>query len=206
MYIDVPIPECWSYGATRSVNERTTVIVAASGKSERDQRWRYPLHTYESPFTNRPQTEIEDLLYHFYTVAGRANTFPIKDPFDYKTGRLSDDPTGNDQNLGTAQVGQTDFQLRKLYQFGSVTQERKITRPIESSMIVWVDGAPQSYTMQPLGVVRFDTPLLGGEVVTWGGEFQVPCAYASDDLAQAVHNKGNEFISDLSLSLIEDKE
>ena len=206
MYIDVPIPDCWSYGATRTINERTIVITAASGKTERDQRWRYPLHNYSSPFTNRPESEIEELMYHYYAVAGRANTFPVKDPFDYKTSISANPISGNDQSLGVAQVGQTDFQCRKLYKLASIEQERKITRPIESTMIVWVDGVPQSYTMQPLGVIRFDAPLIGGEEVTWGGEFHVPCAYTSDDITQAVHNKGDEYISDVTLQLIEDKE
>ena len=208
MYIDEPIPNCWSWGVTRTPMYRTTVITAASGKTERDQRWKYPQHSYVAPFNNRLQSEVDQLLNYWYSIGGRANTWPLHDHADYKSCALPDTPAGDDQPLGIADIGQTDFQVRKVYQTGSIQQERKITRPIESTLIVWVDGAPVGgWTLEPLGVVRFATPMTGGEVVTAGFEFHVPCAFASDDLDVAIHNRNeDEYISNVGVVMIEDKE
>ena len=73
-----------SYGSTSAPIYRTEVVVAYSGKEERNQGWTYPLHSFAIDLGNRTQTELETFGDYYHAAAGRANTFNFTDPRDYK--------------------------------------------------------------------------------------------------------------------------
>lgn len=203
-------PACFSFGMVRRPAYRTTVISAASGLTERNAHWTYPLHIYSCPLNNRTQTEVEDLLEYWHAAGGQANTFSLLDPGEDRSCALGDDVAQDDQTLGTAAASQTDFQLIKNYTRGGVTQVRKITRPIDSSVLVEVDSVLQTvtthYTIDSLGVISFVTPMTGGEVVKAGFRFHVPVAFGSDDMDTRIHNYNSGFINDTSFDIIEVRE
>lgn len=209
-YLSEAFPHCFSFGTTRSTRRRTTVVAAASGVTEANANWSYPLHLYTVPLNNRSQGELENLLDYWHAAGARENTFPLLDPIEYKTCVLTDTPAQDDQLLGTAAAAQTDFQLVKNYTRGGSTKQRKITRPIDASVLVEVDGALKvittDYTIEAGGIIRFTAAMVGGEVVKWGGQFHTPCRFGDDDVAFLIHNRNSQFIGNAALTIEEVRE
>lgn len=204
------LPFIPNYAYSRRAIYLTTLVQAASGKTEAAQRWQYPLHEFSLPLNGRKQSELEQILRYFHAAAGRANTFDFLDFSEDRTCSLGTDPANDDVELGTAEASQTDFQLIKTYVTGGVTRSRKLTRPIAASWLIAVDGTPKTittdYTIESGGILRFNSGLTGGEVVTGGGRFYVPVRFASDDIEQIVHNYRLGFVADSTVVLMEDRQ
>lgn len=208
-YLSEVFPLVFSYDASRRFLYQNDVVKAISGKAERNGLWSYPLHVYGVPLKNRLQEEIENLFEYYHACGGRLNTFPLLDPFEDRTCGLYETPDDQDQALGTATAGQTVFPLVKNYTRGGVTRQRRILDPITAELLVAVDDAPQTITTDYTvtnGIVTFNSPLSGGEVVTWGGRFYVPCAFDEDQMEQLIHNySGGQFVGDTIIRLEEDR-
>lgn len=205
-------PAAFSYGSTRRPLYSTTVVRAASGMTERNSHWDYPLHIFNVPLTNRSQAQQEDLLEYWHAAGGQAHTFNMIDPSEDRTCSMLTSPSQSDQSLGAATAGQTDFQLVKAYTRGGRTQYRKITRPIDATVLIEVNSVLQTvttdYTIDALGVISFVTPMTGGEIIKWGGRFYTPVAFGTDDVSYVMHNVNQTvgFITDASIDLIEVRE
>ena len=83
--------------------------------------------------------------------------------------------------LGSGDGERSEFALVKHYG----EQVRRITRPVEGSVRVSVDGAERhaDWVLDELGIVRFDMPPPAGAVVKAGFRFDVPVRFASDRLS-----------------------
>lgn len=204
------LPFIPNYGYSRLARYRSTVIEASSGRTYANQSWEYPLHIFGLPLRGRKQAELEQILSYFHAAAGRANTFDFLDFAEDRTCSLGTDPANDDVTLGTATASQTDFQLIKTYTTGSVTRTRKITRPIDASWLIAVDGTPKTittdYTIEAGGILRFNSGLTGGEVVTGGGRFYVPVRFGSDEIDVLIQNFRAGFIGDAIVDLYEVRE
>lgn len=204
------IPFCPAYGYSRRMLYRTTVVASDSGMTERNSRWTYPLHVFGLPLNNRTQSEIEEIIAYFHAARGAGNTFNFLDRTEDRTCALNIDPASDDATLGTATASQTDFQLIKTYIAGGNTQSRKITRPIEASVLIEVDGTPKTvttdYTIESGGIIRFNSGLTGGEVVKGGCRFYVPVAFADDDVSITIHNYSGGYVGDAVVELVEVRE
>ena len=187
-------PECIGFGSTGGPVYRTTVVKAYSGWRDANQEWAYALHTYNVATGIKDTAGMEEFLRFLHAAAGTAYTFPFKDINDYKSCAVADTPASDDQTLGTATASQTDFQIIKSYTATGRTQTRKILLPISGTVLVEVDGAPQTetthYTIDyQTGIITFVTPMSGGEVVKAGYEFDLSCSFAEDAIAFAIENK-----------------
>lgn len=209
-HLTTPFPLELSFNARRRARWRTDRVIARSGRDEVNQLWSYPLHAYDVPLLNREQATIETLQAYHHAAAGIAHTFDFLDRHDDRTCALSASPAGDDQSLGAATAAQTDFQLVRSYSAGGQTATRKITRPIAGDLIVWVDSVLQvegtDFDLDPLGVISFGTPMTGGEAVTWGGRYYVPCRFGEDELSQLIHNFNDGYISDVTVLVEEVRE
>lgn len=210
-HLTAEVPFVASYGYSRRLMYRTTVVQAASGRTERNSHWSYPLHVFGLPLQNRTQEQLEQIAQYFHAAGGAGNTFSFLDRFEDRSCAQADDPDDEDVTLGTATAAQTDFQLIKTYTYGGRTQTRKITRPVAASVVVAVDGSAQTvttdYTIEDGGIIRFTSGLTGGEVVTAGFRFLVPVAFVSDEVDIMVHNHdGTGYIGDATVDLVEVRE
>lgn len=209
-HLTTAVPFVASYGYSRRMMYRTTVVRSSNGRTERNSHWAYPLHVFGLPLNNRTQSELEQIVEYFHAAGGAGNTFDFLDTSEDRTCALDTDPATDDVTLGTATASQTDFQLIKAYTAGGRTQLRKITRPIASSVLVAVDGTPKTvttdYTIEAGGIIRFNSGLTGGEVVTAGCRFYITVAFASDDVDIVIHNYGDGFIGDAVVELVEVRE
>ena len=76
----------------------------------------------------------------------------------------------------------SNFQLRKQYISGNTTVNRPVTKPVEDSYSIFIDGIEQveavDYTLDTTtGVITFNTAPANNEVITANFEFDIPVRF-----------------------------
>ena len=183
------------YPAYASPRWSTEVVITDGGGEQANQRWAHPLNRYVLPQAIRSMETFNAIRDHWLVMRGPLHTWPFRDPFDFASVPLSlpnvAPMTGaQDQTLGTGDGFTKMFQLRKVYSRGGQSYTRDITLPVVSSIRLWHDsigGNPAGeiftgFTVnRETGIITFDTAPLNGRLMKWGGRFDVPVRFESDD-------------------------
>jgi len=182
-------PECPGFGFTVEPRYLTKAIEREGGQERVDRRWDRPLSFFTAvPTGNRDADVIQTLLNFWHAVGGTGGRFRFRDWTDYKSCRTTGDPLVTDQPF---EVVSGVYQLIKRYTAAPYTQDREITRPVGSTIVV----------ANTLGATQTDwtldeaTGLLtpgGGFVGTpgsWGGVFDLPCRFLTDYTVTVVDGK-----------------
>lgn len=173
----------------------TDITVAASGSERRNQNWSYPLRRLVAPGVIDCETKLEPIYNMFMALAGPAYSFPIRDPMDFAsrpvTRALQPPVIGaTDQVIGTGDGVTTEFQLQKVYTFGSRTLTRPIHKPVVSSVLLALNGdslasasgGPYSASIdRDTGVVTITPAPNNLMVVTAGFYFDCEVRFEADD-------------------------
>jgi uncharacterized protein (TIGR02217 family) len=183
-YVDIPFPPRISLGAQRRPGWSTTVVATIAGFESTNQNWSRARHAYEVSLAVRTEDDYDTVVQHFHQVRGRAKAFPFKDALDYRVeasrGVLLDD--GDSPTTG--------YHLAKRYGSGADAYDRRITRPKSGTVAIYrlrggvttdiTGSATISYTT---GWVTFTGGTVhAGDVLSWAGQFWVPCRYDVDQL------------------------
>ena len=110
---------------------------------------------------------------------------PCEDWGDHKSCLPSASQGPTDQAIGTGDGTTTAFQLVKRYASGSQTWVRTITKPVDGTVRVALDGAEQLVGWSvdtTTGVVTFDSAPAGSVTITAGFAFDVPVRFDTDAL------------------------
>lgn len=196
-FIDVYLPpDIRAYPWTSSPRWNTTITQVSSAAEHRNQNWLNPLHSFKASGAVRCHAQLEDLLDHWMVMRGPLFTFPMQDPLDFASARLTaankiPNVQGTDQLLGIGDGVQRTFQLVKKYERGGVSYIRPITLPVVESVVVLLnaldpedsgDGGPYTVdVVRDTGEVIFDHAPGMGLVVTAGFLFDVPARFLADD-------------------------
>lgn len=177
----------------------TTITEAASGDEGRNKNWQHPLRKIKLPAAPARQWDIiQDLLDHVLVMGGPFSDFPFRDPFDFATVRLlapNEAQTGvlsrvtlADQVLGTGDGFTRVFPLRKTYERGPYSYVRDIGLPVLSTVLVGDNGAAAgAHTVTRYGgEVTFTAAPAVGHALTWGGLYDIPVRFDSDDALSAI--------------------
>ena len=157
----------------------TTVAVTASGHERRNALWSDARLQYDVGPGIRSEEELGVLLGFFRARHGPATAFRLRDPYDFSTNAMTQEPTAIDQQIGTGDGIQSVFNLIKSYG----EQVRRITRPEQSSILISLDGVPTtSWDFQEGGSIAFHTAPPAGTDIRAGFTFDVPVRFASDRL------------------------
>lgn len=177
--VDFPI----AIGAEASVmpSFSTNVVTSASGHEYRNANWNQARLRFDAGPGVRGEAELGELISFFRARRGAAVAFRFRDPFDHSSNGMTGTPGAADQPLGEGDGSKASFDLVKHYGGG---EQRRITRPLAGSVRVSVNGAEQvsGWTLDALGVVRFDEAPASGAVVAAGYLFDVPVRFAEDRL------------------------
>lgn len=196
-FIDTRFPTDISYGSKGGPGYSTLVVVSDSGNEERVARWQNPKRQYDVRYGIKSREQMYAVIELYTSVQGALNGFRYKDWVDYNSSlyghRVPEGPTDNttpiDQVLGTGDGATTQFQLAKVYTFGSTTRTRNITKPVDGSISIAIDGTPSvAFGLDATtGIITFDSVPDDGAALTWGGEFDVPVRFGkgADALLQA---------------------
>lgn len=184
---DVRFPVGISRGASGGPERRTEIVTLASGYEERNSNWADSRRKYNAGYGVKAVDDLHTVIAFFEARHGRLYSFRWKDWGDYKSVAPNLTITDSDQNLGTGDGSQTQFQLVKIYSSGAENYSRTITKPVTGSVQIAVEDTPQTEGADfsadsATGIITLATPPNPGQAITAGYEFDVPVRFDSDFL------------------------
>jgi uncharacterized protein (TIGR02217 family) len=200
-------PACPSYGFTADPHILVKIIMREGGFEKLDRKCNQALRKYDGfPTGDRPQDDIEEVLYFWLALGGMSTGFRFKDWTDYKSCRLSDEPSALDQPFSFEAGSPGGYRLVKQYTYGAYTHTRTIYRPVgDTIMVANSVGAvqdPSTWLLEESTGLLQTLPGFTGTPGSWGGEFDVYCRFN----APFVPEISNFQIQRASISLIEKRE
>jgi uncharacterized protein (TIGR02217 family) len=184
---DVPYPLALGRDAAVSPEFSTSVAVTASGFERRNSLWADARLRFDVGPGVRSEYELGQLIAFFRARRGAARGFRLRDPSDFSSNGMVGTPGLADQFLGVGDGLSGAFPLVKRYGEGTEPQVRRITRPVQGTVLVSIDGIEQTtgWSLTGLGVVEFAAPPADGAIVRAGYLFDVPVRFAEDRLDTA---------------------
>lgn len=166
---------------------RTEIVSLVSGHEERNSPQAGSRRVFNAGYGVKSMRDIEMVIGFFEARHGRLYGFRFRDPFDFKSARVDDPISANDQLLGFGDAVKTDFQLLKIYASGEGRYERPIKKPVTGSVTVALDQVVQSlgidFTIdETTGVISFAQPPAAGAAITAGFVFDTPVRFDTDEL------------------------
>ena len=188
---EVRFPANLSFGSVGGPERRTNVVTLANGFEERNTPWAHSRRRYDAGVSMRSLDDIETLIAFFEARHGQIYGFRWKDWADFKSCPASENVAHGDQHIGDGDEETTGFQLVKSYVSGAHSYARPISKPVEGSIRVAIEGVEQfegvHYEVDTsTGFVHFNHPPDIGAQVTAGFEFDVPVRFDTDRIATNV--------------------
>ena len=201
---DVRFPTNLSFGAIGGPERRTEIVALASGFEERNTPWAHARRRFDAGMGLRSLDDLSALVAFFEARAGQLHGFRWKDWADYKSCPASRAVDYEDQYLGLGDGVTTAFALRKTYASGGVEYLRPITKPVEGTVKVGIQGNHQAEAVHfgvdfTSGIVTFFEPPGEGARVTAGFEFDVPVRFDTDRLPVKLEYSGVGSASEIKL-------
>ena len=195
-------PVAVSQGSGTGPGFKTDVLRIESGHELRETPNLNNRNNFTVSLINKGQLELENLINLAHISRGRARVFRYKDWLEFST-TTPDGTIGiSDQIIGTGDGVVTAFQLTKTFlqdtDKSNVDHVRTITRPVPGTVRVSIDDVETFafYVDHGSGKLFFTTAPLAGEVIKWGGEYDIPCRFNNDDIRlnmQAFENGQSSF-------------
>lgn len=190
VYVDIPFPKRIAMGAQRRAGWKTTVVQTASGHEATDQQWSRAKHRFDVGLAVRAVSDFELVQDHFHSVRGRAKAFPFWDAVDNRVDAVRGVIVETDDSP-------TTLQLAKRYGTGDDLYARRITRPKSGTVAIYRErtGVTTNVTGSATidysggGVVLAPGVYQADDVLSWSGQFYVPCRYDTDDLPSLTVNR-----------------
>lgn len=182
---DIRFPVDISLSSEGGPVRRTDIVTLASGREERNTPWTGSRRRFNAGYGLKSLAEIERVIAFFEARMGRLHAFRWRDPFDWNSGSIADQPRADDQVIGTGDGTTQGFRLTKAYTSGEETYVRPITRPVAGTVVIAVNGAqtPGASVDHTTGRVTLAEPPEPDAVVTAGFEFDVPVRFDTDSLS-----------------------
>ncbi len=184
---EVRFPTAISRRSTGGPERRTEIVTLGSGAEERNSRWADSRRRYDAGLGIVTLDEIHAVIEFFEERRGRLHGFRWKDHADFKSAPPLQSVGDADQSIGVGDGVVDQFQLVKDYGTGTTRYARTVTKPVAGTVVVAVDGTPQSeggdFTVDAAtGAVTFQPGSVpaNGAAVTAGFEFDVPVRFETD--------------------------
>ena len=168
---------------------RTEIVTLGSGREERNARWAHSRRRYDAGYGVKSFDALAQVVAFFEERRGRLYGFRWRDRFDHGSAppELAVAPT--DQAIGVGDGVTATFPLVKSYGALHAPYARPITKPVEASVRVAVDGNEAGEGTEftcdvTTGIVTFlpgHAPA-NGAAVTAGFLFDVPVRFDTDYL------------------------
>jgi uncharacterized protein (TIGR02217 family) len=203
-FLDEYLPQIRGYSFVAAPVTSTTITKASNLSEQRNINTLHPLRLFTSPQGVKCFEQIQQLSELWLVLSGPAIAFPLQDPFDFASCRLQKAgkkpvPVATDQAIGLGDGLARSFPLKKTYTRGSRSYVRKITLPVEDSVLIAMNGLPPStpdpalpggpynWTVDRLsGLVTFDHAPASNIQLTAGYLFDVPVRFEADDSLQQI--------------------
>lgn len=207
-YLHAYIPTCEAFGWSGGPEFKTRIVEMSNGRDRRNADWAQPRHNYILPFQNITPEGYIGIKQTHLTARGMLHAFLYRDRLDF---------TAVNQLLGVAEAGQSEFQLSKLSVLDGVAYQRNVyalyqpdpddpAQAVEVTPQITVNGSPAGgWTFdRDRGLAFPPSPMTGGEIVRWSGEFSIWVRFNQDGLPFSIDNKhADQFIINGQVELIE---
>lgn len=190
---EVRFPASLSFGSVGGPERRTEIVTLANGFEERNSPWADSRRRYDAGVGMRALDDIETLIAFFEARHGQLYGFRWKDWTDFKSCAPSKEVTFLDQQIGSGDGETTAFQLVKAYKSGVSGYQRRISKPVEGSVLLAVADDQLFETVHfsvdyETGFVTFDDPPDAGAEIYAGFEFDVPVRFDTDRLEMSMQS------------------
>jgi uncharacterized protein (TIGR02217 family) len=194
-FLETQFPCAIAQGSTAGPERKTEVVMLGSGHEERNARWADSRRMYNAGYGVKGLNDLHSVIEFFEQVRGKLYGFRWKDFTDFKSCPPENGVTAFDQSIGAGNGSDTSFQLHKKYGSGATPWYRTITKPVQGTVRMSVNGAVKlegthfsvSYKT---GIVTFlvgSTPA-AGHLITAGYEFDVPARFDTDRMEINISN------------------
>lgn len=166
---------------------QTSILTSSTGSEQRVARREQVQHVGDVGTGLQDPEQLLELKQFHMARRGALHGFRFLDPVDHLS--TFDDPcdpdtivADTDALLGSADGTTTQFQLVKRYGVGGNPYVRRITKPVEGTVVIAVDGTSQASGWSvdhTTGVVTFTSAPTSGEI-TAGYEFHTPVRFDAD--------------------------
>ena len=173
---DVRFPPEIAYGASGGPAYQTAVVTTFAGFERRNIDWSRPRGRWNVGTGIRKRDHVAEVIAFFRARFGRAYGFRFRDWSDYEA--------AEPQLLGVGDGTRTAFQLVKHYGPEPHQVERRITRPVQGSVVVYRDDVESGgWSLDhATGLVSFGSAPAEGVAVTATFEFDVPVRFDTDTM------------------------
>jgi uncharacterized protein (TIGR02217 family) len=212
-WANIVFPRAIAMGAQRSPTWSTHVAMTVGGSKTTNQNWSKSRHEYDVSFAVRTADDYDLVVQHFHSVRGRAKKFPFWDALDYRVN------ASRSELIDDADSPSAGYQLAKTYGTGSHIYKRQITRPKSGTVAIYrlrsgntTDITSSSAIDHDTGIVLLDPGVFQpGDVLSWSGDFYVPCSYDIDKLPGQIVDRqpgasGQLLVQCQSIPIVEEKE
>ena len=184
---DIRFPIDVALGSSGGPERSTEIVTLGSGHEQRNQRWAYSRRRFDAGYGVKNLDKLQEVVAFYEARRGPLYGFRFRDRTDDRSCSASQQPTNSDQQIGTGDAAQTQFQLVKNYGVEPDIYARPITHPVEATVLVAVDTTAQvlgvDYTIDHCtGVISFVTAPGVDKVITAGFEFDVPVRFLVDQM------------------------
>lgn len=190
-FFEQRISDRFSYGAQGGPVFSTAVRQAQGGARFANQNWEFPLHRWSLAKSVETNEDFEEIRAFFYNVAGMFDGFRFKDASDYQA---------TQDNSALEFITGSTWQLQRIYEIGSRTFVRNITKPVASpaAVVYRTRSAVVSVATASIATTTGIATISGhvsGDTYTWVGEFDVPVCFASDAMkAEVVSSHSDQYL------------
>lgn len=187
---DVRFPLHLAFGARGGPMRGVDILQLANGTEVRNAKTKHSRRQYNAVAGLKTQEQAFEILQFYEARFGPLYGFRFRDPLDWVA----------DNIIGIGDGDETEFQLIKIYGSGPNTYIRRITKPVEGTVVVKVEGVetPISVNNQT-GKIQISTPPNPGAEISARFEFDVPVRFASDRLDIVLDDFGATQIQDIPL-------
>ena len=183
---EVSFPKQIALGATVVSERRTEIVTLGSGFEERNTRWAHSRRQYDAGQGVRTLDDLHQIVDFFEERRGMLYGFRWHDRIDHKSCAPTKMVSATDQEIGEGDDETTAFQLIKTYGSIHAPYSRDITKPVEASVLIAVDGVVQpnsAYAVDETnGQVTFVEAPAAGTTISAGFEFDVAVRFGVDRL------------------------
>lgn len=192
---DIELDRAYSYRSLVGEQGNTAVVELGSGAEERIQRWGETRLVANLGYAVKTYADLTAILAFKRAMGHRLDTFRFWNPLDYSTGTNTPSDTSlslvtnADEQIGTGDASNKNFQLVKRYTNGVNTVTRNITKPIIDTVKVALDGVNQTSGWNvdlSTGIVTFSSAPGNGVDVTAGCQFNDEVRFESDDSSVSI--------------------
>lgn len=183
---EVRFPSAISFGSSGGVERRTEIVTLVNGFEERNSPWSQSRRRFDAGIGIRSLDDLSEILRFFEARHGQLYGFRWKDWLDFKSCLPSETPQPVDQVL-TGGADPVVYQLTRSYSDVAGAYQREITKPVEGTVQVALDGTPlvemTDFTVDTeTGLVTLAFAPPPAAIVTAGFEFDVPVRFDSDTI------------------------